>query len=121
MNHPTLEPVPLGQEFVLKLGQEAEIKHTKIKVIFDSVVADGRCPIEVDCYWAGNAEVQLVLKYKQQQMSAIVNTGLGDRDREYRGYRIELLKLNPDKHKGLQPSQYEARLQVNRIKQGRVF
>lgn len=118
-----LDTVPIGQEFVIKSGQTVVIKHTKINIMFDSVLSDSRCPIELRCVWAGNAEVKLILQRSSKQTSAIVNTGINNRAIEYRGYRIQLLKLNPGREKGevTLPNQYEATFQINRIKQIRVF
>jgi hypothetical protein len=115
--------VPIGQEFVLKPGQTIAIQHTNIKITFDSVLNDSRCPIDVNCVWAGNAEVKLVLGRKSKQTTAMVNTGIDDRHVAFRGYLVQLLKLNPQRQKGkaIAPSDYTATIQVSRIKQGRVF
>jgi hypothetical protein len=89
------DAVPIGQEFVLKPGQTIAIKHTRINIMFDAVLKDNRCPIDLNCVWAGNAEVKLVLGRKSKQTTAIVNTGIDDRDVEFRGYLVQLLKLTP--------------------------
>jgi hypothetical protein len=117
------DAVPIGQEFVLKPGQTIAIKHTRINIMFDAVLKDNRCPVDLNCVWAGNAEVQLGLGHKSKQTSAIVNTGINDRDVKFRGYLVQLLKLNPQRQKGkaIAPSDYTATIQVSRIKQGRVF
>ena len=118
-----LDTIPIDQKFVIKPGQTVTIKHTKINITFDSVLNDSRCPIELRCVWAGNAEVKLILQRSSKKTSAIVNTGIKNRAIEYRGYRIQLLKLNPGRKKGeiTLPNQYEATFQINRIKQVRVF
>jgi hypothetical protein len=118
-----LDAVPIGQEFVLKPGQTIGIQHTKIKIMFDAVLKDNRCPIDLNCVWAGNAEVKLGLGRKSEQTTAIVNTGINDRDVKFRSYLVQLLKLTPQRQKGKAIAQgdYEATFQVSRIKQGRVF
>src|SRR5262245_25820104 len=45
----------LGQEFELKVNQEALIVGEGLAVSFDSVLEDSRCPEGVDCIWSGNA------------------------------------------------------------------
>ena len=113
-----LDTVPIGQEFVIKPGQTVAIKHTKINIMFDSVLSDSRCPIKLRCVWAGNAEVKLILQRSSKKTFAIVNTGIKNRAVEYRGYRIQLLKLNPGRRNGeiTLSNQYEATFKINRIK-----
>ena len=116
-----LNAPPIAQEFVLKPGQTIAIKQTNIKIQFDSVLNDSRCPIEVRCVWSGNAEVKLMLqrssKQKAKPTSAIVNTVNANRSIDYLGYRIQLLKLNPGRQQGkvMPQTQYEATFRVSRI------
>ncbi len=112
------QAVPLEQEFILKPGETASIQDTKIKILFDSVQNDSRCPIDLDCYWAGNAEVKLVLQIQQEQTAAIINTGIDNRHVQYRGYHVQLLKLTPARHskKPIRQSDYAATLKVSRVK-----
>jgi hypothetical protein len=49
----------LGQEFKLPVGQTAAITGEDLKLKFDGVTADSRCPKGVQCIWAGEAKVQL--------------------------------------------------------------
>ena len=52
--------VPLGQPFDLRAGQSAVVPGG-LKVTFDRVVSDSRCPIDAICVWAGEAVIALKL------------------------------------------------------------
>jgi hypothetical protein len=113
--------VPLDQPFTVKLGQAVRIEQTPIQILFKSIPADSRCPIDVDCIVAGNAEVNLELRHKKRLISAIVHTNRmhGSQEIEYDSYRIKMLKLRPERtfRDQRQPKVYEVTLQVNRIEE----
>ena len=52
--------VPLDQPFDLRAGQSAVVPGG-LKVTFDRVVSDSRCPIDAICVWAGEAVIALKL------------------------------------------------------------
>jgi hypothetical protein len=51
--------IVLEQEFKLKVGESAKALREGLKVEFDSVAEDSRCPRGVTCIWAGNAKILL--------------------------------------------------------------
>ena len=112
-----LNEVSVDQEFVLRPGQEVVVENTKIRIMFNSVPEDTRCPKDVQCVWAGNGKVNLALKKsKKKSISVIVNTGMEPREAEYRGYRVMLIKLSPEPKSGevIPASEYEVTLKVSR-------
>ena len=52
--------VPLDQPFDLRAGESALVPGG-LKVTFDRVVSDSRCPIDAICVWAGEAVIALKL------------------------------------------------------------
>ena len=54
--------IVLEQEFKLKIGESAEMPREGLKIEFDSVTEDSRCPKGVTCVWAGNAKILLKVK-----------------------------------------------------------
>ena len=50
-----------GQAFVLPLGKTAAVKGTGIRLTFKDVRADSRCPVDVQCIWAGEAKIGVVV------------------------------------------------------------
>jgi hypothetical protein len=88
--------VKLSKEFALNASQKAVIKSNKLNIEFVKVLEDSRCPVGVDCVWAGNAKVQIkISKGKAAAQTFEMNTGLAPKTITFDGYKIELLTLNP--------------------------
>jgi len=87
----------IEEEFILKFGQSTQIQYRDEFIIkFKDVVEDSRCPINVDCVWAGNAKILL----KIAQTDYIINSTLEPKEIYYRGqegiqYRIKLISVSP--------------------------
>ena len=109
----------LGKEFAIKVGQQLKIEGADSQVKFNGVPQDSRCPTNVNCVWAGNAEVSLELMVDKCPTSITLNThatsGAGD-ESKVGGYRVKLIKLEPYPHseKKISPSDYTATLMVIR-------
>ncbi len=52
----------VGKAFRLKPGQSAQAAGQALRVGFDGVVADSRCPKGEQCVWAGDATVKVWLQ-----------------------------------------------------------
>src|SRR5688500_5686444 len=52
---------PYGEEFDLPYGKTALVGGEAL-VRFIGVVNDSRCPVDVDCVWEGNAEIELEIR-----------------------------------------------------------
>lgn len=94
--------VKLGQEFTLALGQEGEVEPEGLKVKFDSVSEDSRCPEGVTCIWQGNAKIRLRLaKAPDGERFVDLNTAGGHDPQTYPsagtslGYTVRLNGLSP--------------------------
>jgi hypothetical protein len=111
------EVIRLGQEFELKINQEARIEGEALAVVFESVVEDSRCPEGVDCIWSGNAKIRLKSgKQKQTPATVELNTDVGSKGSSYLNYEISLvaLKPRPKADKPIQPNEYRATLIVTK-------
>ena len=112
--------IQLGQEFELKINQEAMIEGEGLAVTFESVLEDSRCPEGVTCVWSGNAKVKIRLsKQKQTPGVVILNTNGAHEMRSsssYLGYEIRLVALKPypKVDKPVQPNEYRATLIVTK-------
>ncbi len=86
----------LGQPFDLKQGTSATIAGEGLTVSFVSVPSDSRCPSDVNCFWEGNAEVQLTLsKPGYPTTTVVLNTTLEPKSASYAGYTVSLQGLAP--------------------------
>lgn len=109
--------IRLGQEFELKIDQEALLEGEGLTVRFDSVLEDSRCPEGVDCIWSGNAKIRLKSgKQKQTPATVELNTDAGAKSSSYLNYEIKLvaLKPRPKADKPVQPDEYRAVLIVTK-------
>jgi len=107
------EVIRLGQEFDLKINQEAMIEGEGLAVVFESVLEDGRCPEDVTCVWSGNAKIKVRLSKQKQKPGAInLNTDVKPMSSSYLGYEIRLVALKPlpKKDKPVQSNEYKATL-----------
>ena len=71
---------------------------SQISISMDSVLSDSRCPMDVICFWAGNAEVRFTFSHKKQDTVFNLNTHGGSHfrsDSSINGFNIRLLELFP--------------------------
>src|SRR5215510_7023643 len=52
---------PLGQPFDVGAGKTASVDGTGLRITFEAVTADSRCPSTAICVWQGDAAVALRL------------------------------------------------------------
>jgi hypothetical protein len=89
--------VDLGEPFELGVGESATVKGENLTVTFDGVSADSRCPIDVSCIWAGDAEVDVTIsKPGYSPLSTTLHTTLTPQSVSYNGYTVTLNDLDPD-------------------------
>ena len=63
-NRAVAEPttINLNQVFTLDGGQEATINGQNLRLRFDKVLEDSRCPKSVECFWTGQARIALLVE-----------------------------------------------------------
>lgn len=101
----------LGQPFELRVGRSATVAGEGLTVSFEGVPSDSRCPTGVQCIWAGNAVVQVVLSKDGKAFGAELNTGLEPTSVDYLNYNVALVSLDPyptAKGGAIPQSQYRA-------------
>ena len=111
------EVIRLGQEFDLKINQEAMIEGEGLAVVFESVLEDGRCPEDVTCVWSGNAKIKVRLSKQKQTPGAInLNTDVKPKSSSYLNYEIKLVALKPlpKKDMPVQKNEYKATLIITK-------
>jgi len=115
MDHPTgPSDIPLGQSFELHPGTSAVLSDG-LKVTFDGVRADSRCPMDVVCVWAGDATVALRLSQPPAtQAERALHTDPAGAEAQYLSYVITLVALAPypRSDRQIRPDDYVATLRV---------
>lgn len=87
--------VPLSQEFTLKPGESATVQGTDLRVSFDKVVGDSRCPADVVCIQAGDVVVALVASWKDGDARFQLRTAAGGNVALAGAYEVRLVRVEP--------------------------
>ena len=108
--------IKLGKPFTLERGAGFEFlgRYAKgdLKVYFLRLIRDSRCPVEMACLWAGDAEVEVMVKHGLVAKKFVLNT-FSKTQQAIFGYRLELRNLKPEK--GIRPKVRES-LELRLIK-----
>ena len=86
--------------FILPYGGEVSLQDGKVRLRFDQVLEDSRCPEGAQCIWAGQVRAQLHAwadGAAAETFELITSTAkqAPDNAHTYHGYRIELLAVDP--------------------------
>ncbi len=106
----------VGEEFVLNFDSEAKNEAHDITVKFISV-DEYRCPMDVSCVWAGNAEIELIVIIGQNYKKISLNTHY-DLQKSFtiQNYKVQLISLDPYPRSSEDPvseDKYEATLIID--------
>jgi hypothetical protein len=85
-----------ADSITIRLGRTIVIDD--IRVRFDAVESDSRCPMDVVCVWQGDAVANFVVERTATPSSAValrLHTTLEPKNGSAHGYRVELLLLQP--------------------------
>ena len=101
----------------LKVGKEARARSSKVRIKFISVVEDSRCPTDVNCIWAGNAKIKVLVSTSRTSREFEINTNLGPQGDQLDGWAINLVSLTPHPTSKGAPraSSYVAKFTVTRL------
>jgi hypothetical protein len=92
---PAASRVAPGEDFSLRFGEKAIVQGTNLTIEFADVGSDSRCPADVMCIWAGNAEVRLEILGLDSLISVVLNTTEPPASAVVAGYEIMLKQLDP--------------------------
>lgn len=118
-NGPSMPTPAVNEEFTLAPGQTAGVSGTSIRLTFERVSEDSRCPVDVTCIWEGDAVVVLKVKIEADEVTREVHTQGGEpRSRRAPAgeYVVTLVRLDPAPRStaAIEPSAYRATLVVSR-------
>ncbi len=85
-----------GSEFQLRTGATAVLSGQALRITFEAVTEDSRCPAGAECVWEGNARVQLIVAARGGPSRSVgLNTTLEPRQTDISGFTLRLVKLDP--------------------------
>jgi hypothetical protein len=114
--HPSQPSRPLGQPFDVKTGTSVALTDG-LKLTFDRVRTDSRCPLDAICIQAGEAIVVLTLSQSSAaSFERELRTTLAFSEASYLSYVIKLVALAPYPRstQQIRPEDYVATLTVER-------
>jgi hypothetical protein len=103
---------------VICVGQELRAPGGVMRIAFLGVQSDSRCPVDVQCVWAGNAAVELGIAVGTgPTVRYVLNTGLDPRSVTIGTTRLTLLDLRPTRVSTtpIPSDRYVATLQIARV------
>ncbi len=83
--------VALGAEFTLAPGESALAGDDGLRVSFESVTEDSRCPMDAICVWAGRVVVDVTAGRGETRHFALSPGDAADVD----GFRLRLVRVEP--------------------------
>jgi hypothetical protein len=91
-------PITFGKPFTLDQGGNFTARQvaTNWNLRFARVLKDSRCPVNVTCVWAGDAELELKVSKDKQQKTIVLHTGLEPRSATVMGLKLTLQRLEPE-------------------------
>jgi len=102
----------------LCMGREVRAPDGVMRVVLLAVRNDSRCPVDVQCVWAGNAEVELGVAFGEgPTVPYVLNTGLSPRAVVVGTYRLTLADLRPARVsvRTIPQDQYVATVRLQRL------
>jgi len=89
-----------------------------IKITFVALVEDSRCPVDVDCIWAGNAKITVRVTKNGRSKVLELNTMGRESPPEFGGYKFRLMGLTPKPASNIRINRngYRASIEVTKVK-----
>jgi len=106
-----------GASFRLRPGETASVAGGEWRVRFVGVRGDSRCPVDVECVWAGSAEVVVETAGPEGRwIERSLHTGIEPRELRADGFTLALLEVEPPPRSTapIDPARYVAVLRVDR-------
>jgi hypothetical protein len=103
---------------VMAVGDRVRVRGATLRVAFLGLENDSRCPVDVTCVWAGDAEAELALAVGTGPSVPSVlhwNTQMGPASAEAGPFRVSLVAIEPvaRSDRVIREDEYRVRLKVD--------
>ena len=106
-----------GGSVEIRVGQERKAEGGDLRISFERVAEDSRCPEGVVCVWAGNARLSLRLStWSGASRRVTLNTATQPTRVSFRGRTLRIVEVRPPRREGQSTGQrdYRVTLEVSR-------
>ncbi len=93
-------------EFVVRVNQEKAVRGTRIRLKFIELIEDSRCPVDVQCIWAGNARIKVSLSKNGRSEIVELNTTVPKTSVQFGGYEFRFVGLSPSPRSNIRINRY---------------
>jgi hypothetical protein len=106
----------LGERFWIEAGESATIRAERATIVFERIVSDSRCAVDVQCIRAGEARAALRLKAGRAPDVPFELDTDRERTREVGGYIVTLHDVSPAPRSTVRiaPADYRAEVTITR-------
>jgi hypothetical protein len=108
----SLTQIAPGADFDLEPGKTVQLAGTGVRVTLLEVINDSRCPVDVVCVSAGDAEVRLAVVGEGEDRTVSLHVMQEPRSVTVGAVRLELTGLLPPPRstRTIPPAEYRARI-----------
>jgi hypothetical protein len=106
---------PVDREIVLAPEQTVDVDEASVRIRFDGVASDSRCPIDVNCIQAGDAVVLISVLENDESAQYDLHTA-SPQSVSHGDLTIALVRLlpQPTSTRPIQPDEYRATVRITR-------
>ncbi len=122
-DNPQAKNFHFGDTVTVAFDQTVVNDNENIRLRFSELISEERCPIDLECFWEGNAEVQFEFTADGIKSVFSLNTYSGyTRDTTIASCNIRMIRLDPWPHSSeyLFAEPYRAQVVVSKMKVIRV-
>lgn len=109
----------LSDTLLVNYQQVYTNSENSISIKFDSLISDGRCPLDVICVWEGDANLRFALNNSLQTVKFNLHTAGNyfNKDTVLLGYHIQLLDVFPYPHTKIEfeKESYQAKIIIDKV------
>jgi len=108
--------VAVGDDVVLTPGKTVQVGTDGVRLSFESISSDSRCPTDVQCVWAGNAAARVRVWVGTSARLVDINSMVDPKQAQVDGYLLRFVALTPDpvSTTKIDPAAYRLTVRVER-------
>lgn len=113
---PASQTADFGQKIILPFDQKVSLANNELVIRFVEVINDSRCPVGVQCLWAGEVSVKIEIEYQEQAKNMVLTQSEKSKsDTRFLDFNISFdIQPHPVANQQLKAADYRLHLVVTR-------